>query len=1094
MGVSFGKTYSIGNNHNSLWRIGANRGKPFEDNIYKYLKILCRGKRNVQINQTPSVNDGGKDVIIRFSGNSLTLFGITFNSHGKEETTIYIECKSTDQSKLRREKFYPSVDNVIHADSKIDFFVLLTNSVILAKDHYHVKKDLERIGADFVLIDQYILARQLTLTPYDKINAFPYFNGNDHFYLEYQVYHSDSVEESLEIYFVFRNYSSDKKEYTLSLLTNLNWITENNEYQITIDPYDSFAHRILLRCENKSDYQDIDFVVSEGNENYHIVITKPCLSAKYIPIFIGEQHNRVVNEIFSSLDKDKLDNLFCLWGDAGVGKTRIIAELENRINNNSLFDIYNCTLKTNNTSTIKDIYSFLRKYEYLKQDVANDIDNFKDTILSCSYTVNYALIIIDDFHNSSKQFIDQIKELKNHSAPVILVLCGRTDYSAGNTDYYNFVEWSYNNLKKGNTIWDIKPLKPEDTKNFIRCSIQNVPDEVYDSIFRNSQNNPLYIVQYVEHLLDEKIAYLESANTISIYGTYKYTLIHTLPKKIYDIYEKRIRFVEISGKNSKINYLMFLLILTMYNGQISESLAREFDSDNSKVSFLIERRFIQKNHKNYIFEHESIMIFLKEMIMNDCVLRKKLGKEMLSHKDVVSDYPRYTLARLYLWTNQKDLALKEYFPIIETVKKGTNLSNVSIDASIYEYIDDVLDIISNDNAYEDVAHQLLKIKIYISLHHYIPINAVRDCNRCLEYISKSPYLKDNKVLVNSICAQKAHALLNSGMNFEGMLMLNELQVKMMVDKSGFDQDNGFEIIDRLCAIYIKFNCFSIAKEYSDLEVKIAMEDNDASLAAIAYRTRSKLYYLQDSVLCAESLDMVDKYLQKSPSKRIALNNRIYRNIANLSYVDLKKNDSSVQDTEIISNEAKENNLHRTFIQSELLLAAMYLKRGEKNDLFSAEAKAKSALDYSIRFGIPSYLWQIYNIAAIIDLRLGKSINVIKQQFNSAFNILRAQNMLFIGKRDLCYSNILAISNIAYFIRHNYTQDFFNDRMSAISYFNEGNSNKEPVTMTKQTALEKENLDHLYKITNSQFPELLFCSSPKIPLLKDNETGYFIALT
>ena len=153
MGVSFGKTYSIGNNHNRLWTLGNDRGKTFEDNIHKYIKLLCIGNQNIQIDQTPAVYDGGKDVIIKFKGDSLSLFGITFKSHGNEETTIYIECKSTDQNKLRREKFYPTIDNVIHADSKIDYFVLLTNSVILAKDHYHVKKDLEKIRAEFVLID-----------------------------------------------------------------------------------------------------------------------------------------------------------------------------------------------------------------------------------------------------------------------------------------------------------------------------------------------------------------------------------------------------------------------------------------------------------------------------------------------------------------------------------------------------------------------------------------------------------------------------------------------------------------------------------------------------------------------------------------------------------------------------------------------------------------------------------------------------------------------------------------------------------------------------------------------------------------------------
>ncbi len=1093
MGVSFGKTYSIGNNHNRLWTLGNDRGKTFEDNIHKYIKLLCIGNQNIQIDQTPAVNDGGKDVIIKFKGDSLSLFGITFKSHGNEETTIYIECKSTDQNKLRREKFYPTIDNVIHADSKVDYFVLLTNSVILAKDHYHVKKDLEKIRAEFVLIDQYIIARQLKLFKCSLFTEPKCYSGQDHFYLEYQVYQIDSYEDSLELYFVFRNYSTELKKYTLSLLTNLNWITDNNEYLVTVDPYDSAALRIKLKCENKSDYQDINFSVSDRNITYPIVIHNTGLSVKYIPSFIGEQHKLAIDIIYSSLQNKKPENLFCLWGDAGVGKTRITTELINKINNTLLIDIFTCTLKTNNNLTIKEIYSFLRENKYLRQDTTNDISNFKDTILSCNNEVNVALIVIDDFHNSSKHLMEQIKELKSHSAPVVIILCGRTDYSAGNTDYYNFVEWSNQNLKKDKTVWDIQPLNPDDTKRFIRCTIQGVPDAVYDSIFINSQNIPLYIVQYVEHLLDEKIAYLENENTVSIYSTYKVKVIHSLPPKINDIYEKRILFIQNEGQEKKIEYFLFLLILTMYNGQISESDAREFDPDCLKIRFLMERRFIRKCDKNYLFMHESIRIFLLEKLMNNTTLQNRIGKEMLTHKTRVSGYPKYILARLYFWTKQYNLALKEFEQIINDVSKETNFSNISIDTSIYDYIDDILVIIKNEDKFKDVAKKLINTKIYITLHHLIPINAVRDCNKCLEYISQVPFLKDDKKLTNSICAQKAHALLNSGMNYEGILLLNELQVKMLIDKSGFDYQSIFDIADRLCAVYIKFNCYSIAQKYNNLEIKIAMKNHDDSLLAIAYRTRSKLYYLQNYNECMNSLSLVDNCLQKSQSTRIGLNNGIYRNIVDFSYNMGTYNDSIIE-TEKIVKKAQDSNLNRAYIQGHLLLSAMYLKLGTPSDLLTAEAKAKTALNCSIRFGISSYLWQLHNITAIIDLRLGKCKEEVEKQFNSAFNILKAQNMLFIGKKDLCYSNILAISNIAFFIRHHYTQDYFNSRMSAISYFNEDDSNPKSITMPKQISLEKEKLDQLYKITSSSRPKLLFCDAPKVPLLKDDITGYFIALT
>lgn len=514
----------------------------------------------------------------------------------------------------------------------------------------------------------------------------------------------------------------------------------------------------------------------------------------------------------------------------------------------------------------------------------------------------------------------------------------------------------------------------------------------------------------------------------------------------------------------------------------------------SKTNFLEERRFIKKHNHAYMFVHESIRIFLTEKLMNNIELQKKLGNEMLAHKDKISVFPEYMKARLYFWTGQNELALKGFEPIISDVSSKNNFSNISIDTSVYDYIDDILDIIKNKEEYKNVAKKLINTKIYITLHYFIPINAIRDCNKCLNYISQVPFLKDDRKLTNSICAQKAHSLLNSGMNFEGILILNELQAKLLIDKDGFNYQSMFDIADRLCAVYIKFNCYSIALEYSNIEIKIAKENNDDSLLAIAYRTRSKLFYLKDFNECQNSLNMVDSCLQKSESARIGLNNRIYRTIVNLSDVDLRKDSNFIYDVEEMAREAWANNFNRAYIQSNLVLATLYLKRGEKNDLLISEKKAITAINYSVRFGIPSYLWQLYNIISIINIRLGKSKKEIERNFFSAYNILRAQNLLFIGKKDLCYSNILAISNIAYYLRRNCTQRIFNSHMSAISFFHEEYSDKNTIAMPKQTTLEKEALDQLYEITNTPFPELLFCSNPKRPLLKDNETGYFIALT
>ena len=96
------------------------------------------------------------------------------------------------------------------------------------------------------------------------------------------------------------------------------------------------------------------------------------------------------------------------------------------------------------------------------------------------------------------------------------------------------------------------------------------------------------------------------------------------------------------------------------------------------------------------------------------------------------------------------------------------------------------------------------------------MNAAIECDRSIEYIKSSPDLKKDKRFIHSLLVQKAHALLNSGMNLEGELVLKELQAKWLVSNEDFDSKSVFDMLDRLCAIYIKLNCFDIAFDYGNL--------------------------------------------------------------------------------------------------------------------------------------------------------------------------------------------------------------------------------------------------------------------------------------
>lgn len=1089
-----GKTHSEGTEHNVYWNLGDKAGNPFEDSIYNILIEAFKPflYKNMKIKQTPRKGDGGKDIIIEFSCQTINLFGVSLSKAEKETATIYIECKSTNSSKpLRREKFMTSIEKGSKED--IDFYVLLTNSKIIPIDYYDVEELLVSRGNNsikFVLIDQYLIAQYLKDKDHD-LGIIPTYEeeGDDEFYLQYQVYNDELDDNKYDIYFNFRNYDKHTRNYTINLLTDENWDTCEKSFSFSIDPNCACSKKISLVCEYENEYKDLIFKVNSEQTETFINIQGINLKASYASPFTGKSHQKILSSIYDNIIEPNGYRLFCLWGESGIGKTRIIYELKKKLIG-GYHDIYEESLNSNNSLTLIKIWDFLVEKKYISGDTENQCSTKLDSIIfNCNHQSRMAIIIIDDFHNSSPELIEQIKELHCHDKPVILILCGRTDYTAGNTAYYSFVQWTFDTLKEQQCVFEVKSLKTTETKNWIRTMIEDLPQEALDIICQLGNNNPLYVMQFIEYLLDEKIASVVNKSTFRITDFGKFQSHDYLPIDIQDIYQKRINYLLNVSRKHKTNYLRYLFILVLFNGQLSiRKTEFYFDSDESIVSFLIESGFVSTQRNKYTFYHESLKLYVKTLLMENEQYKKELSNYMLSlPQDALADLPQYTKGRLYLWHGNLDQAIEIFTPIINLLKSVNNISNLDIDFSLYEYFDDILQIFKDSSNYRKLVKQTIKGKVYTTLHHYIPINAVIECNKQIAYINSSPIFKeDNQNLSFTLLTQKAHALLNSGMNLEGELVLKELQAKWLVSSNELEPEAVFDMLDRLCAVYIKFNCYDMACNYSELELRASNGNDD--LSAIAYRTRSKLFYLNDFVKSLESLNKVDKILKTNASPRIQLNNDIYRAIIELTYNAQDSYGAIIERLEALTEIAAKQNLNRSNIQSNMVLAAAYLKRGTFEDLKIAKQKTQKAIDYSVRFGIPSYLWQLYNLLAIIDTKLKNTSNAIQKSFETAFDILNRQNLLYIGRKNLCYSNSLVISNFGFFLRRNAFQKNFNAKLSLVTYCE---SDSQIGTIMNKHLTESE-LTKCYE--KAQQKELLFSSIKSEKLLRDEETEYFIALT
>lgn len=1079
-----GKKYLIGEQHNQLWQLGERIGNRFEDNIYDIItnELASYFEYGLRINQTKRANDGGKDIVITSPVNIPSLFGISFNTKGKDYITIHIECKSTNYPNLRYEKIIPST--VKNKKQKIDYFVLVTNSEILPYTYHMVEEELKDNPdgelIEFKLVDQYILAHSLKDKYNDLFGNIPLYKGNQEFYGEYQIVSvGDETENKYEIYFLFRNYGKKVSNCSLSLVTDLNWYVNESTSQFMIDPNNCFSKKLEVSSTYLNGLDTLRFRVEENNVEKFVLVNAANLNEYFTPQFIGKGHRKIQDTITNRIKNTNIDKLYCLWGISGIGKTRIIKEIIKTVNGTN-FDILKCSLKKDNQNTIDKITKFLTDKGYSNQK-ANE--SFSDYIINCKKTFRIALIVLDDFHYAKKMLIDEVKKIVKHNAPVILIISGRTDYSYGNSDYYHFIKWSGSSLVKDECVHEVQPLKPEETRRLIKTMVNKIPNEALQCLMEKSMNNPLFIIQYIEYLLGEKLVYLKNKNTVSMCDVAFFNSKDSIPEQIATIYKRRLNHLE-SLENNK--YIRFLYILCVYDGEISiDNATKLYDQENEVIPYLLENRYIIKENTTCQFIHESLFIYIQEIMTSNKKIQKKIAEELLSRYDITDlKLPDYTIGRLYLWAGKMDKAKNKFSPILKEIEKYSNFSNIDIDMNIYDYLYDTFKAYKEDSNKTNTLKKILNSRIYLTLHYLIPYIAVRECDDCLKLAKTSSLLKSDNRFLYSILSQKAHALLNSGKNTDGMLVLNELQSRWIVAEDDLDNQTLFDAIDRLSAIYIKYNCYDIAKNYNDMEIEISKRFDDLSTSVIAYRTKSKLYYFNDYIKCKESLDKVDEILSDCQSLRLSVNNSIYRVIVDFSYNKFDDYESLINKIMSIKEIALNNRLNRAIIQSEMVLAALYLKRNCKGDPKTSKYYIESAIDYSVKFGIPSYNWQLYNLLAIVASKLKENTNDVKQYFDTVYTILDQQGLLYLGNRQLCYSNILAISNIGFFWQTYDSETSFNERLSKIYFY--GDDNK------KDVQTQSLNLKDLFEKAAKK--SILFTDNKPPEFLIDNETGYYIALT
>ena len=123
------------------------------------------------------------------------------------------------------------------------------------------------------------------------------------------------------------------------------------------------------------------------------------------------------------------------------------------------------------------------------------------------------------------------------------------------------------------------------------------------------------------------------------------------------------------------------------------------------------------------------------------------------------------------------------------------------------------------------------------------------------------------------------------------------------------------------------------------------------------------------------------------------------------------------------------------------------------------------------------------------MRMGLDSHHIYQAFSTVFDILKRQGLLYIGNRDVCEGNILALSNIGYYLQERKFESQFYHTMSLVTFMGQEHhshpNQKQPDNPVNTFLVQQ--------YAKARKKEVLFARTAPENLLRDGQTNYLIVL-
>jgi hypothetical protein len=1019
------------------WPLGDLRGFAFEEEIIGQIdRDLAYDRDRIRITKTELTGDRGRDLIVE-SSVSFELFGVKVLLGARERVRVIAEIKSTDRTRLSLKDFSSSITQIRRGDC--DHYFLITNSTITPRAYFDAAEKLSALGARFHLIDQFILAPALAQRSYHHIPV-PQFQSPKISFVEYQVsksFHNRQRIVTLDI--CLRNFSDRELLAKLTLQTDVGWTSEQSRLQRAISPGETVPIRFHAKSTSVAGvHDDVGVRVAFDQEQQEIRVRWKHTEESFVALHWGAANHMLVKDITDAIDRCTGLSSVVLTGEAGVGKTRILDEVQARREAPGIeFHTGNFQLQ-NQDSVFRQVARSLGEAHSHERstgapqpsEAVSTPEGFAGLVLTANLRKKLVLIL-EDAHHSSAESLRLLASLirkgrRSGEGAVILIITGRNDHSFVNRDFFAFLdEIQANQAPTRASFMEVRTLSDEDTRNLIRHSIKDCPGAALEKIHRMSMNVPFNVVQIIMYLMDRNFADIVNRDTVGITNLGRLHLADKLPDSVHAILVSRISSLSETDHGSLI--LEFLYCASLYGFHVPRAVYDHFfdGCDLDAINDIMVQRRLMKlpSAESVSWYHENILTVVGELFAQSPEARN-LAQEYLGQNillDLLSPLDRGLLAAI---AEVDHVALAYWEPILEQLRGLDNISTTDLDQSCYSYIPELMKVFGRIARPIPDRIQACLGYAYLGVHHLPLPSGAQACQMARSMLEQAVHEHSgtvpdevSRVKFAESCLKQleARARVNMGMLRTADFLMSEVRCGMHLDsRIGGDQTLLCEYHTTISDLYVCFNHIDLAKDHLTLLKEGADRLGNDNLRALHKIHFADLFRYQDPHKARSLAEEAHDFAKTKGSQRHATLSGlgVLENSLPLIRDDRDKLAQSVDLASAYLEECIGNNYSSSVPRAQKLLATLRYLMADTDEVHLSGALRHNgfALDAAVRYGDGLNIWRIYNDRAIFMKRAGEPQEIVRQMFGSAIEHMKSCGLLFLGRGDCQFPNLIVAAN------------------------------------------------------------------------------------